>query len=333
MPPVKEVHCSKCGGRHPRPVGKKCVRPIQGNSDISITPTVSSEAPQQQHGIEAIINKLNRIEERQDQLANEVFKMQTERSQPQPLNASTPQKSRLEGFTNEGVVPSLDFIKTSNAVQQEVARRLRLLDSDVNTVSGKHTNHSKSGRYRTCNTNIQRYIQWPQEHVFVGSSRKPITYDELNVQQFLLGHLVTAMAPENIADRENMLQYIIKLLRESVDGSFIASKGAHACVLQELERGAVTWSDVQKIDEIRTLYTRKSFHTENSKRDNDTSNGGHKKVVCSYYNKNKCTKTTDHVTNNIMYRHVCSYCYKVTGKCFGHQENDCNRKSKQESSN
>ena len=192
--------------------------------------------------------------------------------------------------------------------------------------SGKSISSSKSGRFRTFNTNISKYIQWPQENVFVGASRRPLSYDELNPQQLLLGHLITAMAPENTADKDNMIQYAIKLLRESIDGSYESSRGAHAIVLQELERGSVTWADTKKLDDIRTLYSRKVATTDNSKRPDRSP--GYKKVVCSHFNKNKCIKNSDHVTNNILYRHVCAFCFKSTGKFYNHCESVCNRKAK-----
>ena len=328
MAPVKEVYCKKCDSRHSRPVGKRCTAHAEEsnkvNSDISIA---ASQVSQQPSALDTILQKLQQIEARQEQMAAQVLRLESDGLSHTP-RASTPTRQPAEKFTDEGIVPTLDFLKSTNAVQEEVARRLRLLESDnpVNN-TGKPSSSSKSGRFRTFNTNITKYIQWPQENVFIGASRKPIAYDDLNPQQFILGHLTTAMSANTIDDRDNMIHYIIKLLRESIDGSFDSSRGAHAIVLQELERGSIAWADTNKIDEIRALYSRKVSTSEGPKRVYEGSST--KKVVCSHYNKGKCTKATDHVTNSIMYRHVCIYCYKVTSKFFGHSEMECNRKAKQ----
>ena len=329
----KEVYCKKCDGRHTRPVGRRCTVNVEDNSsmvgsNISISQS-SDPSPTQQSALDTVLAKLQQMEARQEQLAVQVMRLENDRY-PQPERSSTPTREHVDRYNEEGVVPSLEFLKSSSAIQTEVARRLRALDADTANPSGKFISHSngKSGRFRTFNTNIHKYIQWPQENVFIGASRKPISYDDLNPQQFILGHLITAMAADNITEKDNMINYIIKLLRESIDGSFESSLGAHAIVLQELERGTLTWGDTQKLDELRLLYSRKVSANEHTKR--TLHSPAVKKVVCSHYNKGKCIKKSDHTVNDVMYRHVCLYCYKATSKFFAHSEQECNRKSRKE---
>lgn len=331
MAPKKDVYCGKCGGHHARPVGKKCTieNSTVGSSNLSIQhpDTVEPLPTHQPAGIDAVLSKLEQIEARQELFASQLARLESHRS-PHP-HASTPDKQTFENFNDEGIVPSLDFLRNANAVQEEVARRLRLLDTDLHTAAGKNLNSTKSGRFRTFNNNITKYVQWPQENVFIGASRKPVNYDDLNPQQLVLGHLITAMSPANASDRDHMINYLIKLLRESIDGDYESSKGGHACVLHELEKGSVVWSDTQKIDEIRLLYSRKVTSKDSIKRPLE-NNQTVKKVVCNYFNKGKCVKSSDHIVNNVLYRHVCSHCYRLTSKFYNHSEMSCNRKDRQD---
>ena len=61
--------------------------------------------------------------------------------------------------------------------------------------------------------NIRKYVQKPQENVFIGASRKPISYDEWNPQQFILGHLITAMACDKVTEKD-MMCHKIKLIMD-----------------------------------------------------------------------------------------------------------------------
>ena len=225
-------------------------------------------------------------------------------------------------------MPSLEFLRSNNEIQTEVAARLRQFESRVPTATGKHT--LKSGRYRGADTHINHYIAWPQEFVYVGPARKTVSYDELTSEQFTLGYL-RILQKQNPDIKERMLDHLTKLLQSSLDYSYESSRGAHAVILQELERGSITWYDSEEIEKIRTLYTNKAATSHDSHNKHTSDNT--KRVVCSHYNHGKCKQNSDHHTNNILYRHICMYCYRQVKKAYSHSEMSCHRKQKDNAHN
>ena len=200
---------------------------------------------------------------------------------------------------------------------------MRMLEQNT-AYQGKH--NLKSGRFRNFDTNVQHYVQWPHELVYVGTSRRTVAYDELTPQQFMLGYIKIILKEKSASTKDMILNYLAKLLQESIDNSWEASRGAHAVVLQEMERGSVTWNNSEEIDGIRKLYTQKVVSPSDvSKPVSDT-----KKVVCLHYNSGKCVKTGDHQKDSVVYRHICSYCFRNVRKAYNHSEQQCNRKNKQE---
>lgn len=328
MPPKKTVYCKKCNNTHERPVGRRCKR--SGNdftlstSDQTISDSVESvqvsQPVTQPDPMTMVLQKLQDMEARQEQLWAKVNRIEADT--PIVPTTSSPIRQRTQQFQTEGMVPSLDFLRSSKDIQTEVAARMRALD-DINTYPGKPTN-LKSGRFRSFDTQVQHYVQWPHEHVYVGAARKTVSYDELNPQQFALGFIKIIMRQPSSDLREAMLNYLSKLLQESIDFSWSSSRGAHAVVLQEIERGTVTWKDTDELDNIRKLYTQKVNTVEQPRQYASDL----KKVVCSHYNAGKCIKSSDHQKDNILYRHICSHCFRVVRKAYNHPEPSCNRRNK-----
>ena len=344
----KTAYCKQCNETHERPVGRKCDR-THGNisndnsPDQTISESIQSDSesrpmPASEHTDTAatspmhqVLAKLQHMERAQQQLVDRITRMESE-TRPMPLPTSSPIRDRVHNYQTDGVVPSLDFLRSSNDIQAEVAARLRTLD-EANTYSGKSAN-LKSGRFRSFDTQVQHYVQWPHEHVYVGAARKTVAYDELTPQQFTLGFIKIIMRQNSNDKQTAMLTYLSKLLQESLDFSWDSSRGAHAIVLQEIERGSVSWENTDEIDNIRKLYTQRVNSNTNDPQkysSNDPqkySSNDSKKVVCSHFNNGRCTKNNDHQKDNITFRHICSYCFRVVRKAYNHSELSCNRKAK-----
>ena len=66
-----------------------------------------------------------------------------------------------------------------------------------------------------------------------------------------------------------MLTYLSDLMEDTTDFSWQGAKASHAVLLCEMERGAVTWSDTGRIDQIRRAHAQK--HVKFFGRSNVTS--------------------------------------------------------------
>ena len=96
MAPKKEVYCKKCNKSHARPVGRKCsmaeeYEEMVSKSDVVIdsTPDPSVAPAPQSSALDQILQKLHQIETKQEHMAAQVLRLESERIPP-PQRASTP---------------------------------------------------------------------------------------------------------------------------------------------------------------------------------------------------------------------------------------------------
>ena len=180
---TKSVYCKSCETEHPRPVGRSCTRheATTNESDVSHV-TMKSQGDNPTDPIQAILGKLDDLHKQQQLITQRMDRMEDSGA---AITTSSPIKHH-----EPEIMPSMEFLRSHKAIQSEVAQRIRQLDSH-NTYQGKHSNF-KSGRFRTANTNVNNYVVWPQELVYVGPARKTIQYDDLNSQQFTLGFIRAA---------------------------------------------------------------------------------------------------------------------------------------------
>ena len=237
------------------------------------------------------------------------------------------------GIISEGLpIPTMDTLRSSADIQREVQARLAQITEGICTGSDLSRFDSKpikSGRNRGPETSAKHHVTWPHELVYVGASRTTADYDNLTPVQFITGFLRSLqLAPPN--DRDHILSYGIDLFQDAVDVNWEVARGANAVILQEIEQGRLTWSDSEKLNRTRTLYTQRAQVTNNNV--NVTYNGGEDavstrtKIVCHYYNIGRCNKENNHVTSGTTYRHICSHCFKVSKKAVEHPEHKCNVK-------
>ena len=263
------------------------------------------------------MNKLTNIEDQQKVMLQRINRIESKDS----INTSTPIRKQA---TEPEILPSLEFLRTNADIQNEVASRIKHLESR-STVShaGNNKQSLKSGRYRAADTQVNYYVSWPQEFVYVGPNRKTVNYDDLSSDQFTLGYLRIAQrqTPEI---KNNMIEHLMKLLQSTLDYNFMTSRGAHAVILQEIERGTLTWNDTDNIEKTRALYTNKVASAANDTHRNNEI----KRVVCSHFNTGKCNQHSDHQKDNLLFRHICVYCYRTVKKAYSHPETVCHRKLK-----
>ena len=123
--------------------------------------------------------------------------------------------------------------------------------------------------------------------------------------------------------KEMLRSEITSISQDAIEVSFATAKRAHAIVLQEIEKGTCTWSDMDHIEKIRSRNTQRFASGTTVAKDSECSE---KVFMCKLFNKGNCkSEKSEHVEKGIVYQHYCSFCYSVNGKKFDHPKYKCLR--------
>ena len=121
-----------------------------------------------------------------------------------------------------------------------------------------------------------------------------VTYDQLNLTQWVQGFAQNILDEKSQKTKDQMLQYLTDIMSDATDFLWQNAKAAHAVLLCDMERGAVTWDNSDKIDRIRRMHAQR--HTQNSKSCAKTSEQGSMKKpwFCKPFQNGSCTFQKDH---------------------------------------
>ena len=183
-------------------------------------------------------------------------------------------------------------------LQLKVEQRLQELSDLAKT--GTHSK-LKSQRGGTVEVLIKNRVKWPHEYMLSGVNKERVTYDQLNVMQWVAGFNRT-MRDESDVLRKHMLEYLISTMNDANDFSWTSAKASHAVLLCHMEQGEVKdYSDTLAIDRIRRANAHKHVpkiqnvalgHTGSSKKISKVT----KSMPCTYYNQGSCLQTKFHET-------------------------------------
>ena len=101
---------------------------------------------------------------------------------------------------------------------------------------------------------VANKVTWPHEYILGGLSKQRVTFDQINLTQFVNGFVKGILDEKDQNVREKMLSYLCDLLEDANDFSWASAKASHAVLLCEMERGAVDWSNTPRIDRIRRAH-------------------------------------------------------------------------------
>ena len=216
-------------------------------------------------------------------------------------------------------LPSFEELKTNSKIQAEVDRRLQEYhNASRSEFSGKPNTVLKSGRFRTGVARVKNQVCWPQDFCTVLGTKQP-TYNEMNLEQWVQGFMYCILDQNDNKIRENMMLYFTLLMQDAIELSPNTARRAHAAVLQEMERGKVSWSQIDLVEKI------KCRHTQRILQSHKPTSTGFQNQVCVHYNKGQCKFENEHVSNNVLYQHYCSYCIKETQRKYDHPASKCMR--------
>ena len=167
----------------------------------------------------------------------------------------------------------------------------------------------------------------------VAGQRTAISYKELKVEEFVLGFLIMLDSPRGKWDKEVMLEILKMLLQDTVDFDWENARNFYQMVGLDVEAGVRRWTDMEAIRQQRIIHSRTVYPEKKESKESKKGNGGKNTArdlrCCALYQKRACEQNRDHQP----FTHACSYCAKATGMAYRHPEEDCFRKTLEESKN
>ena len=251
--------CRKCDCKHVPPTGRNCKRnqdtdvpatspatqvSNDSSSDMSL---VSSDAENLQYQGDSIqvkiLEELQKVNRRLDSVEEDVatVKKTTHQRTGKLSNFSKSKlkqcknnvSSESESSSDESIVPSLSVLKTSSDIQKQVDKRLRQLQEASASNSGKNDLKSKRGGNVDCV--VKNKVAWPQDTILGGHNRQRVTYDQLNLTQWVQGFAQNILDEKSHKTKDQMLQYLADIMADATDFSWQNAKAAHAVLLCDME--------------------------------------------------------------------------------------------------
>ena len=317
---------------------------LAGSSQTATSSNFDNSDSNMQQLINArILDQLDKIGQRLDRIENKECKKTADKTKvknsasklvknkkPSPKVQQTAQK--LHTVTPEQHASVAD----ETLLQLKVDQRLRELSDLAKSGTSQKI---KSQRGGPVDVLIKNRVTWPHEYVLSGLNKERVSYDQLNVTQWVAGFGRTMRDESDPNLRKHMLEYLIALMDDANDFSWTSAKASHAVLLCWMEQGEVKdFSDTFAIDRIRRANAQKhvpgvqnafALHSNSFKKSTKVT----KSMPCTYFNQGSCMQGKSHETKGVLYKHICSACFASSGKTFPHSEIDCKNKNRQTSKN
>ena len=122
--------------------------------------------------------------------------------------------SSLQENTMHAKLPDLHSIRHNKMIEEQVEERIRqLLNSDKKGTDPR----IKSQHGGSVDIFVKEKIKWPQECVLAGTTKDRVTYNQLNITQFMAGFYWIMREESCQIMKDHMLDYLISLLNDSND--------------------------------------------------------------------------------------------------------------------
>ena len=150
--------------------------------------------------------------------------------------------------SNECKLPTLESVKEDALIQLKVEQRLQGLTDLAKTGTNSKL---KSQRGSNVEVMVKNRVKWPHEYILSGLNKERVSYDQLSVTQWVAGFGRTMREESNPEIRQHMLDYMISLMDDANDFSWISAKASHAVLLCRMEQGEVkSYADISAIDRM-----------------------------------------------------------------------------------
>ena len=319
--PDNKNHCKKCKERHAPPTGKRCRRLeslqeegsemglLRDAADLQVADVNGGESLNGQQLQLQILNQLERVNKRLDTVEDKVAEATSGASTKSKLSrdfvTSSVKKckkckkyveSLTESSSDDSDTASLETLR-SHKLQRQVDKRIRALERSSQSSGNEKIKKMKSKRGGNIDVVVKEKVSWPHEHILGGIQRQRISYDQLNLTQWIQGFCRNILEENSVERRDAMVSYMADLMEDATDFSWQGAKAAHTVMLCEMERGVLTWEDTECIDRIRRAHAQKHFSQSKPQNWAKTSENQKKPWFCKYYQQGICSQNKDHDVN------------------------------------
>ena len=250
--------CKKFDEKHLPPTGRNCVRfsSPERQMDASPVSAISTEASlassagmstgeqsvalQQEilKQLQRVNARLETVEQDMETVKGAAYK-ETDKISKSKLSVSDLSMSDSESSSDDSLIPDLKLLKSKKSIQNKVDDRLKQLQDASISKSGK-CDKFKSKRGGNIDCMVKHKVAWPQDSVLGGQSRQRVTYDQLSLTQWVQGFAKNIIEEKSQDTRNHMLYYLADIMSDATDFSWQNAKAAHAVLLCDMERGAVS---------------------------------------------------------------------------------------------
>ena len=255
---------------------------------------------------------------------------------PPAEHVDTQQQHESESEEESGTedIPPPVEIRALPEIQKNVKKRLESAGMTTGAPDPQIKKKGKgSGRNRTQQDEVVKYVPWP--HFFVTTtSSEPVQYDNLTQSQFMEGFLQIVLDQQDQATQLLLLKYLQNLAIDISKHGFDTVRDFHALVLGRIEQNRLTWSDNDQMILLKQQHVWNK-PVVNPARDPAPAAKPHTArpwTPCIPYQDGKCSQKGDHFTPKGYVKHVCAFC-KTRNKVYSHPESECLKKQNAKNSN
>ena len=245
-----------------------------------------------------ILEQLQKIGKRLDNIENVDCKKISDKSKikgakgvsksKKLVSIKSDSKSDSRNETHVTKFPTFDSLREDAMIQSKVEQRLQELSELAKTGNTQKLKSQRGGQVEVL---VKNRVKWPHEYVLSGLNKERVSYNQLSVTQWVAGFGRTMREESDLETRQYMLDYMISLMDDANDFSWISAKASHAVLLCRMEQGEVkSYSDVLAIDRIRRANAQK--HVANSAATSPKNSFFSKKFAkttrsmpCTYFNQ------------------------------------------------
>ena len=232
---------------------------------------------------------------------------------------------------------TVEALKNNAEVVNRAAQRiheLNLQEYDLPDASrigtGNINRGKKSGSISKASDKVIKDLDWPHYHITRGINLTPSSYEELSVEEFILGYIRMLRDTDSTFDKDVMLEILEDLMEDVIDFSWGNAKGFYKSIGLEIERGKFAWDDSATIQKKRFTQCRvqKAVEKQEVKPKKQIQVPANA-VCCPQYQLGLCDKKFDHLPHI----HACAFCFTNRNLVHKHKESDCFFKPKVNSKN
>jgi hypothetical protein len=201
----------------------------------------------------------------------------------------------------------------------------------------------KSGRVTTADHVVTKRVKWPH-YVVDGPTGIPLKYDDLTLEQLVLGHMKVAMKAKPKV-KAIMEAHLLEMMRDISKYGFTVVKDFHSTWLMRLEARRATWEDTDARRELREAQVTSHPRIDRPKATvtaaaskyaaATTSQSSYKQFkqdspkkadpgtkACLAWQEGTCRLEDGHDKK----RHVCVFCLRLMRHLNPHQARHCRKK-------